>query len=66
MDNLDTLVLGDVISLKEVTATITDLEQFMRNETGETGKSQAQLLAEWLRIDPTEVSSAALTREAEK
>lgn len=61
MDNLDTFVLGGVIQLKEITSTITDLEVFMRSNTGETGKSQAQLLAEWLQVDPTEILSIGAT-----
>jgi hypothetical protein len=66
MENMDTLVLGDVISLKDITATITDLESFMRDNTSDQGKSQAQLLAEWLSlpIEQIDLSSGA-TEETE-
>jgi len=64
MDNMDILVLGEVISLKDITATITDLEGFMRDNTSDQGKSQAQLLAEWLSVDPQEVlGSSGATQE---
>lgn len=59
MENMDTLVLGGVIELKEITATITNLEQYMRDNTGDQGKSQAQLLAEWLRVPVADIASPA-------
>lgn len=56
MENMDTLLLGGVIELKEITATVTNLEVFMKSDISETGKSQSEMLAEWLRIDPSELS----------
>ena len=51
---MGTFVLGGAIELKEITATITNLEAFMRENTATQGKSPAQLLAEWLVADEAE------------
>jgi hypothetical protein len=51
MANLDTLVMSGAIDLKEITTVITNLEAYTRESEHEGGKSQAQMLAEWLKID---------------
>jgi hypothetical protein len=48
MDNAGDLIIGEVLTLKDLTSIVTDLESFMRTDTSDQGKSQAQLLGEWL------------------
>jgi len=64
MAHSEELVMGEAITLKELTSVITDLEQYMRDNTSDQGKSQAQLLAEWLTVSVTEIEpSIAATPE---
>jgi hypothetical protein len=65
MAHSEELVMGEAISLKELTSIVTDLEQYMRDNTSDQGKSQAQLLAEWLTVPMKEIesSSAATTKK---
>lgn len=49
-ENMNHLVTGGVMNLKEVSQTIMQLEEF-RKQTSEHGKTPATLLAEWLRGD---------------
>jgi hypothetical protein len=65
MAHSEELVMGEAISLKELTSIVTDLEQYMRDNTNDQGKSQAQLLAEWLTVPMKEIesSSAATTKK---
>lgn len=60
MENMDVLVMGGAIELKEITAVITNLEQYTRDTDMEGGKSQSQLLAEWLRVDVAEFDSSRI------
>jgi hypothetical protein len=55
MDNLDTLIMGEVLSMKDVTSITIELETYMRADVGDQGKSQVQLLADWLNGGETEL-----------
>jgi len=61
MDNLDTLVMGGAIDLKEATTIITNLEQYTRETEQESTETPATILGRWLRMDAAEV--AGLTVE---
>lgn len=51
-ENLNYLVAGGVMNLKEISQTIMQLEEF-RKQTSESGKTQATLLGEFLRGEIT-------------
>lgn len=65
MENMDVLVMGGAIDLKEITTVITGLEQYTRDGGAGEGKSQSQMLAEWLRIDTKELSASPNPTEPE-
>ena len=56
MDNLDTLVMGGAIDLKEATTIITNLEQYTRETEQESTETPATILGRWLRMDAAEVA----------
>ncbi len=56
MDNLDTLVMGGAIDLKEATTIITNLEQYTRETEAESVETPATILGRWLRMDAAEAA----------
>lgn len=56
-ENLDYLVVGGVMDLKEATKTIMELEEF-RKQTTERAETPAQALARWLSGDDLEHAQA--------
>jgi hypothetical protein len=55
MDNLDTLIMGGALDLKEATTIITNLEQYTRETEQESTETPATILGRWLRMEPGEV-----------
>lgn len=60
MDNLDTLVMGGAIDLKEATTIVTSLEQFTRETEAESTETPATILGRWLRMDAAEVAGLSV------
>ena len=56
MANLDTLIMGGAIDLKEATTIITNLEQYTKETEAESTETPATILGRWLRMDATEVA----------
>ena len=56
MDNLDTLVMGGAIDLKEATSIITNLEQYTKETEAESTETPATILGRWLRMDAAEIA----------
>lgn len=56
MANLDTLIMGGALDLKEATAIITNLEQYTKETETESTETPATILGRWLRMDATEVA----------
>ena len=56
MDNLDTLVMGGAIDLKEATTIITNLEQYTKETEAESTETPATILGRWLRMDAVEIA----------
>jgi hypothetical protein len=65
MDNLDTLVMGGAIDLKEATSIITNLEQYTKETEAESTETPATILGRWLRMDAAEIAglSAGVVEE---
>jgi hypothetical protein len=63
MDNLDTLVMGGAIDLKEATTIITNLEQYTRETEAESVETPATILGRWLRMDAAEVAGLTVPVE---
>lgn len=55
MDNLDTLIMGGALDLKEATAIVTNLESYTRETEAESTETPATILGRWLRMAPGEV-----------
>jgi hypothetical protein len=55
MANLDTLVMGGALDLKDATTIITNLEQYTRETEQESTETPATILGRWLRMEPGEV-----------
>jgi hypothetical protein len=55
MANLDTLVMGGALDLKDATTIITNLEQYTRETEQESTETPATVLGRWLRMAPEEV-----------
>ena len=55
MANLDTLIMGGAIDLKEATSIITNLEQYTKETEAESTETPATILGRWLRMEPGEV-----------
>ena len=55
MDNMDTLIMGGAIDLKEVTTVITGLEQYTKETEAESTETPATILGRWLCMDAAEV-----------
>jgi len=56
MANLDTLIMGGAIDLKEVTTVVTNLEQYTKETEAESTETPATILGRWLRMEPGEVA----------
>jgi hypothetical protein len=56
MENMDTLIMGGAIDLKEITTVITNLEQYTRETEQESTETPATILGRWLRMEPGEVA----------
>ena len=56
MANLDTLIMGGAIDLKEATTIITNLEQYTKETEAESTETPATILGRWLRMDAAEVA----------
>ena len=54
MANLDTLIMGGAIDLKEATSIITNLEQYTKETEAESTETPATILGRWLRMDVLE------------
>ena len=63
MDNLDTLVMGGAIDLKEATTIITNLEQYTRETEAESTETPATILGRWLRMDAVEAKGLEVVVE---
>jgi hypothetical protein len=63
MDNLDTLVMGGAIDLKEATTIITNLEQYTKETEAESTETPATILGRWLRMDAAEVAGLVPVEE---
>ena len=61
MDNLDTLVMGGAIDLKEATSIITNLEQYTKETEAESTETPATVLGHWLRMDAAEVAGLEIS-----
>ena len=55
MANLDTLVMGGALDLKDATTIITNLEQYTKETEAESTETPATILGRWLRMEPGEV-----------
>lgn len=64
MANLDVLIMGGAIDLKEVTTVITNLELLTKETEAESTETPATVLGKWLRMDAAEV--AGLSSEADQ
>ena len=56
MANLDTLVMGGALDLKDATTIITNLEQFTKETEAESTETPATVLGRWLRMDASEIA----------
>jgi len=65
MDNLDTLVMGGAIDLKEATSIITNLEQYTKETEAESTETPATILGKWLRMDAAEIAGLSVPAEPE-
>ena len=63
MDNLDTLVMGGAIDLKEATSIITNLEQYTKETEAESTETPATILGRWLRMDASEAAGLSVPVE---
>ena len=57
MANLDVLIMGGAIDLKEVTTVITNLELLTKETEAESTETPATILGRWLRMDAAEVAA---------
>jgi len=55
MANLDTLVMGGALDLKDATTIITNLEQYTKETEAESTETPATVLGRWLRMEPGEI-----------
>lgn len=55
MENMDTLIMGGAIELKEITTVITNLEALTKETEEESRETPATVLGRWLRMEPGEV-----------
>lgn len=55
MENMDTLIMGGAVELKELTTLITNLEALTKETEAESTETPAAVLGRWLRMAPGEV-----------
>ena len=65
MANLDTLVMGGALDLKDATTIITNLEQFTKETEAESTETPATILGRWLRMSPEEIAELEVKAEDE-
>jgi len=63
MENMDTLIMGGAIDLKEITTVITNLEQLTRETEAESTETPATILGRWLRMDASELEGLSVVVE---
>jgi hypothetical protein len=63
MDNMDVLIMGGAIDLKEVTSVITGLEQYTKETEAESTETPATILGRWLRMDAAEIASLVVASD---
>jgi hypothetical protein len=63
MANLDTLIMGGALDLKEATSIITNLEQYTKETEAESTETPATVLGRWLRMDAAEVAGLVPVEE---
>ena len=63
MANLDTLIMGGAIDLKEATSIITNLEQYTKETEAESTETPATILGRWLRMDASEAAGLSVPAE---
>lgn len=66
MANLDTLIMGGAIDLKEATTIITNLEQYTKETEAESTETPATILGRWLRMDVAEIAALEATAVVEE
>jgi hypothetical protein len=64
MENMDTLIMGGAIDLKEITTVITNLEQLTRETEAESTETPATILGRWLRMDASEFAGLTVVENA--
>ena len=65
MANLDTLVMGGALDLKDATTIITNLEQNTKETEAESTETPATILGRWLRMDASELAGLEVSVEEE-
>jgi hypothetical protein len=65
MANLDTLVMGGALDLKDATTIITNLEQYTKETEAESTETPATVLGRWLRMSAEEVAGLEVPVEEE-
>lgn len=65
MANLDTLVMGGALDLKDATTIITNLEQYTKETEAESTETPATALGRWLRMDASEIAELEVPVEEE-
>jgi hypothetical protein len=65
MANLDTLVMGGALDLKDVTTIITNLEQYTKETEAESTETPATILGRWLRMDASGIAGLEVSVEEE-
>jgi hypothetical protein len=65
MANLDTLVMGGALDLKDATTIITNLEQYTKETEAESTETPATILGRWLRMDASEIAGLEVPVEEE-
>ena len=65
MANLDTLVMGGALDLKDATTIITNLEQYTKETEAESTETPATILGRWLRMDASELAGLEVSVEEE-
>jgi hypothetical protein len=63
MANLDTLVMGGALDLKDATTIITNLEQYTKETEAESTETPATVLGRWLRMDASELAGLEVSVE---
>ena len=66
MANLDTLIMGGAIDLKEVTTVITNLELLTKETEAEATETPATVLGRWLRMGPEELAGLEVAAAVEE